>query len=57
MMKARIRAAITLHLDRRAVTAIEYALIASLASITIAAALTRIGDNLTVIFNKVSTAL
>lgn len=39
------------------VTAIEYGLIAALIAIVIIASVTSVGDNLVLVFNKVSTAL
>ncbi len=50
-------AALALKADRRAVTAIEYALIASLVAVVIVTAVAGIGTKLPVIFNKVSTEL
>ena len=50
-------AALAMKTDRRAVTAIEYALIASLVAVVIVVAVTSIGTKLPVIFNKVSTEL
>jgi pilus assembly protein Flp/PilA len=49
--------ALALKTDRRAVTAIEYGLIASLIAIVIVVAVTSIGTKLPVIFNKISTEL
>jgi pilus assembly protein Flp/PilA len=49
--------ALALRMDRRAVTAIEYAIIASLIAVVIVVAVTDIGTKLPVIFNKVSTEL
>jgi Flp pilus assembly pilin Flp len=49
--------ALALRLDRRAVTSIEYAFIASLIAIVIFVAVTGIGNKLPAIFNKVSTEL
>jgi pilus assembly protein Flp/PilA len=46
-----------LNLDRRAVTAIEYGLIAALIAVVIIVAVTSIGTNLTTTFNKVATEL
>jgi pilus assembly protein Flp/PilA len=43
--------------DRRGVTAIEYALLASLIAVVIIVAVASIGPELNVIFNKVSTEL
>jgi pilus assembly protein Flp/PilA len=57
MAKACFRAALALQSDRRAVTAIEYALIAALVSITIVVAVTGIGHSLTSIFNQVAAEL
>jgi pilus assembly protein Flp/PilA len=50
-------AAFALRLDRRAVTAIEYALIAALVSVTIVAGASEIGNTLLTIFNQVAAAL
>ena len=49
--------ALALKTDRRAVTAIEYALIASLVAVVIVTAVASIRTKLPVIFNKVSTEL
>jgi pilus assembly protein Flp/PilA len=49
--------ALALKTDRRAVTAIEYGLIASLIAIVIVVAVTSIGTKLPIIFNKISTEL
>lgn len=57
MALASIRSALALKLDRRAVTAIEYALIAALVSIVIVVAVRGIGTSLTTIFNKVAAEL
>jgi pilus assembly protein Flp/PilA len=43
--------------ERRAVTAIEYALIASLVAVIIVGAVTQIGSHLTPTFNSVSSEL
>jgi pilus assembly protein Flp/PilA len=43
--------------DRRAVTAIEYALIAALISVIIISALTTLGKNVGSTFNKISSEL
>lgn len=43
--------------DRRAVTAMEYGLIAALIAVVIITALTTIGTNLTTKFNAIGTAL
>lgn len=50
-------AAFALPPDRRAVTAIEYALIAALVSVTIVAGASKIGNTLLTIFNQVAAAL
>jgi Flp pilus assembly pilin Flp len=49
--------ALALRMDRRAVTSIEYAIIASLVAIVIFVAVAGIGNKLPVIFNKLSTEL
>lgn len=51
------RSALALKLDRRAVTAIEYAIIASLVSITIVVALTSIGGDIKTTFGRVASEL
>jgi pilus assembly protein Flp/PilA len=43
--------------DRRAVTAMEYGLVASLVAVAIIASVTRIGTNLNATFSKISAAL
>jgi pilus assembly protein Flp/PilA len=43
--------------DRRAVTAMEYGLIAALVAVVIIAALTTVGSNLTAKFNAIASAL
>ena len=43
--------------DRRGVTAMEYGLIAALVAVVIIAAVTLVGTNLDIIFNKIATAL
>jgi pilus assembly protein Flp/PilA len=47
----------TLRSDRRAVTAIEYALIAALIAVVIIGALTLLGTNISGTFNMVSSEL
>jgi pilus assembly protein Flp/PilA len=47
----------SLRLDRRAVTAIEYALIASLIAVVIVAAVTNLGHNISATFNRVASEL
>jgi pilus assembly protein Flp/PilA len=49
--------ALALKTDRRAVTAIEYAIIASLVAVVIVVAVKSIGTKLPIIFNEVSTEL
>jgi pilus assembly protein Flp/PilA len=51
---ARLR---VLRSDRRAVTALEYGLIASMVSIVIISAITNEGRNLSTVFNKIATSL
>ena len=46
-----------LNVDKRAVTAIEYALIAALIAVVIIAAVTTLGNNVANTFNRVSTEL
>ncbi len=46
-----------LKTDRRAVTALEYGLIAALIAVGITASLTALGGSLTSLFNKISTSL
>ncbi len=46
-----------LRSDRRAVTALEYGLIASMVSIVIISAITNEGRNLSTVFNKIATSL
>jgi pilus assembly protein Flp/PilA len=43
--------------DRRAVTALEYGLIASLIAVVIIGAVTTLGTNLSTVFTAVATAL
>jgi pilus assembly protein Flp/PilA len=56
-LKAWLRMAFAMQADRRGVTAIEYALIASLIFLVIIVAVTGMGDKLPAIFDKVSTEL
>ncbi len=46
-----------LKMDNRAVTAIEYGLIAALVAVVIVVAVTSLGTNLTATFNKVASEL
>ncbi len=43
--------------DKRAVTALEYGLIASLIAVAIIVAVTAVGTNLSTVFTKISTTL
>ncbi|MBB5373194.1 Flp family type IVb pilin [Acidocella aromatica] len=45
------------NVDRRAVTAIEYALIAALIAVVIIAAVTTLGKNVSTTFNSVASEL
>jgi pilus assembly protein Flp/PilA len=47
----------TLQIDRRAVTAIEYALIAALIAVVIIGAVSLLGQNVASTFNAVATEL
>jgi pilus assembly protein Flp/PilA len=58
MMFAQIRyALLALSADRRAVTAIEYALIAALIAVVIIGAATQLGTHIQTTFNKVASEL
>lgn len=57
MLVGYLRAALCLRLDRRAVTAIEYSLIAAFIATVIVSSVASVGSKLPVIFNKVATAL
>jgi pilus assembly protein Flp/PilA len=46
-----------LNVDKRAVTAIEYALIAALIAVVIVGAATQLGKNVSTTFNNVSSEL
>jgi pilus assembly protein Flp/PilA len=50
-------AALALNTDRKAVTAIEYALIAALIAVVIIGAVSAVGTNLSTTFNTVSSEL
>jgi pilus assembly protein Flp/PilA len=52
-----VRTALSLKMDKRAVTAIEYALIAALIAVVIIGAITTVGTSLTNTFNRVSSEL
>jgi pilus assembly protein Flp/PilA len=57
MIRDYVRTALALKMDQRAVTAIEYGLIAALVAVVIIVAVSTMGTNLTNTFNKVSTEL
>jgi len=52
-----VRTALALKLDKRAVTAIEYGLIAALVAVVIISAVSTLGTNLTKTFNAVASEL
>ena len=52
-----MKAWLELKVDRRAVTALEYGLIAALVAVVIIGAVSALGTNLTTTFTKVNTAL
>jgi len=52
-----IRTFLALKTDKRAVTAIEYALIAALIAVVIIGAVTLLGSQISNTFNKVSSSL
>ncbi|WP_158744400.1 Flp family type IVb pilin [Acidisphaera sp. L21] len=52
-----MKAWLALKADRRAVTALEYGLIAALIAVVIITAVTTLGTNLSTVFNSVSTKL
>jgi pilus assembly protein Flp/PilA len=52
-----VRQFLRLKLDRRAVTAIEYAIIASLIAAVIVGSVTAVGSKLPTAFNKISSEL
>jgi pilus assembly protein Flp/PilA len=57
MIRDYVRTALALKMDQRAVTAIEYGLIAALVAVVIVVAVSTVGTNLTNTFNRVSTEL
>ena len=57
MIRDYVRTALALKMDQRAVTAIEYGLIAALVAVVIVVAVSTGGTNLTNTFNRVSTEL
>ena len=52
-----IKAWLELKTDRRAVTALEYGLIAALIAVVIVTAVTTVGTDLTTTFTRISTKL
>ena len=52
-----IKAWLELKADRRAVTALEYGLIAALIAVVIIGAVTTLGTNISAAFTKVGTAI
>jgi pilus assembly protein Flp/PilA len=52
-----IRIALALKMDKKAVTAIEYALIAALIAVVIITAVSTLGTNISSTFNKVASEL
>ncbi len=52
-----MKAWLALKVDRRAVTAMEYGLIAALIAVVIVAAVGTVGTNLTTVFNTIGTTL
>ncbi|MDE8343680.1 MAG: Flp family type IVb pilin [Acidocella sp.] len=57
MLTQYIRTALSLKMDKRAVTAIEYALIAALIAVVIITAVTTLGSNVSSTFTKVGNAI
>jgi pilus assembly protein Flp/PilA len=57
MLVTYIRSALALKMDKRAVTAIEYALIAALIAVVIIAAVTALGSGVSKTFNTVASEL
>ncbi len=57
MLTRIVQKALLLKTDRRAVTAIEYALIAALIAVVIIGAVSSLGTNISNTFNSVSTEL
>jgi pilus assembly protein Flp/PilA len=52
-----LRTAVAVMRDRRAVTSIEYGLIAALIAVVIVVSVSKVGIDLTGTFNKISTEL
>ncbi len=57
MLTQYIRTALSLKMDKRAVTAIEYALIAALIAVVIITAVSTLGGNVSSTFTKVGNAI
>jgi pilus assembly protein Flp/PilA len=57
MLTQFLRNVVALKADKRAVTAIEYALIAALIAVVIIAAVTSVGTNISAEFNTVASKL
>ena len=57
MLLTYFRQTLALRMDKRAVTAIEYALIAALIAVVIITAVSTLGKNVSSTFNKISTEL
>jgi pilus assembly protein Flp/PilA len=57
MLLTYFRQTLALRMDKRAVTAIEYALIAALIAVVIITAVTTLGKNVSNTFNRISTEL
>ncbi len=57
MLVTYLRTALALKTDQRAVTAIEYGLIAALVAVVIIGAISLVGTNLSATFNKVASEL
>jgi pilus assembly protein Flp/PilA len=57
MLQSLVSMCLSLKSDKRAVTAIEYALIAALIAIVIIGAVTRLGTDVSNTFNKVASEL
>jgi pilus assembly protein Flp/PilA len=57
MLRNYIHTALSLKFDKRAVTAIEYGLIAALVAVVIITAVSTLGKNLTSTFNTVASEL
>lgn len=57
MLTQYIRTALSLKMDKRAVTAIEYALIAALIAVVIITAVSTLGGNVSSTFAKVGNAI